>query len=110
MQKKIGQIIKELRRKKGYTQEQLAKILKIDDTVLSKIENGKRELEAPLLQSLSDIFEVSADYILGRQEKNNNENLFFFDMEGLTDEEIEDIKNHIEFVKWKSSQEKGNRK
>lgn len=110
MQKKIGQKIKNLRRKKGFTQEQLAEKLDIDDTVLSKIENGKRELEAPLLEAFADIFEVSTDYILGREEKSTNENLFFFDIEGLTEAEIEDIKRHIDYVKWKSEQERKNKK
>lgn len=38
---KIGETIREIREKKGYNQEQLAKIMKVSRTTISKIENGK---------------------------------------------------------------------
>ena len=38
---KMGESIKEIREKKGYNQEQLADIMKVSRTTISKIENGK---------------------------------------------------------------------
>ena len=38
---KMGVTIREIREKKGYNQEQLAKIMKVSRTTISKIENGK---------------------------------------------------------------------
>ncbi|MNU08997.1 hypothetical protein D3C72_2553120 [compost metagenome] len=63
---------------------------------------------------LAEYYEVSLDYLLTGKERSEKEtvdqgNLFFFDMDGLTEEEIEEIKRHINYVKWKSEQErKGN--
>ena len=38
---KMGESIREIREKKGYNQEQLAEIMKVSRTTISKIENGK---------------------------------------------------------------------
>ena len=38
---KIGETIREIREKKGYNQEQLADIMNVSRTTISKIENGK---------------------------------------------------------------------
>lgn len=107
MKKKIGQNIKSLREKKGYSQIDLSLKLGVDNTVLSKIENGKRNIEEELLCKIADILEVSTDAILLRSEPNlKNSNLFFFDKDDLTEQDIEDIKKHIEFVKWQAKQRK----
>jgi transcriptional regulator with XRE-family HTH domain len=105
----IGKQLKSLREKKGWSQIYVSEKLDIDNTILSKIESGKRGVEVPLLNKFADLFEVSTDYILGRKEisKVEKNSLFFFDMEGLTDEEIADIKRHIDYVKWKAEQERG---
>ena len=38
---KIGQSIKEAREKRGYSQDELAEIMEVNRTTISKIENGK---------------------------------------------------------------------
>lgn len=38
---KLGETIKEIRGKRGYNQEQLAEIMKVSRTTISKIESGK---------------------------------------------------------------------
>ena len=38
---KIGNTIREFRKKRGYSQDQLAEIMQVDRTTISKIENGK---------------------------------------------------------------------
>ncbi|WP_372745927.1 helix-turn-helix domain-containing protein [Lutibacter sp.] len=47
---KIGESIREIREKRGYSQIQLSEIMKIDRSTISKIENGK--------------FSFSIDYLL----------------------------------------------
>lgn len=56
--------IKELRLEKNLTQQTLAKCLSINQTTLSKLENGLAIPDAMLLISLSNFFHVSTDYIL----------------------------------------------
>ncbi|MCK9255460.1 MAG: DUF4065 domain-containing protein [Bacteroidales bacterium] len=59
--KQIGQRISELRKKKGLTQEELAKKLKISRPSLSQIELGNRSIDILELQKMSIILEFSID-------------------------------------------------
>ena len=63
-----GRRIQKLRKGKGLTQEQLASLLKVTDRHIRSVESGGRNASIDLLVSLSDIFNVSLDYlILGKQ-------------------------------------------
>ena len=50
---KMGESIREIREKKGYIQEQLAEIMKISWTTISKIENGKFNCNIDYLSKFS---------------------------------------------------------
>lgn len=63
---RIGERIKELREGRGWTQLELAQKLGINNSVLSRIEANKRPVEDILMAGLADLFEVDADYLLGR--------------------------------------------
>lgn len=63
---KIGERIRELREAKGWTQLELAQRLGINNSVLSRIEANKRPVEDVLMTGLADLFQVDADYLLGR--------------------------------------------
>lgn len=58
-------IIIQLRKDEGLTQQQVADYLKIDRSNYSKYELGKLELSIPMLISLSKLYHVTTDYILG---------------------------------------------
>lgn len=51
--KKIGESLRELREEKGYNQEQLAEIMKISRTTISKIESGKFNCSVDYLAKFS---------------------------------------------------------
>ena len=51
--KKIGESLREFREKKGFNQEQLAEIMKISRTTISKIENGKFNCSVDYLAKFS---------------------------------------------------------
>ena len=57
--------IKKLRQEKELTQVQLAGLLKIDQTTVSKWELEKALPDPQMLIKLSDFFDVSTDYLLG---------------------------------------------
>lgn len=57
--------IKMLREERGWTQAQLGKMLNVKDSAISKYETEKIPLTADTLKLLSEIFDVSVDYILG---------------------------------------------
>lgn len=62
--KKIGIRIKALREQAGYSQENLAALLKISRVSLSQIETGGRKTSAGEIAKLSKIFNVSSDALL----------------------------------------------
>ncbi len=57
--------IKKLRQEKGLTQTQLADLMNIDQTTVSKWELGKATPDTPILIRLAAYFDVSTDYLLG---------------------------------------------
>ncbi len=57
--------LKEARKQAGYTQKQIADILKIPQNTISRYETGEREPDFETLGKLIDFYEVSADWILG---------------------------------------------
>ncbi|WP_324825118.1 helix-turn-helix transcriptional regulator [Sinanaerobacter sp. ZZT-01] len=59
--------IKRLREEKGLTQSELGEILHVKDSAISKYESEKIPLTAETLRTLSKIFDVSIDYILGME-------------------------------------------
>ena len=60
--------LKEIRTEKMMTREQLAKELFVSVRLISYWENGKRECNFDTLIKLSEIFDVSIDYLLGKSD------------------------------------------
>jgi len=58
--------IRELRELHGWNQDDLGKRLNVKRAAVSKYENEKIPLTAETILKLSEIFNVSSDYILGR--------------------------------------------
>lgn len=62
----FGERLKELRKKKNLTQEQLAKTFYLNKSSISRYENDTQIPENELLQNIADYFNVSLDYLVGR--------------------------------------------
>lgn len=62
----FSQNLKMLRKQKGVTQQQLADILCVDKTSISKWENGFNYPNQNIQMMIADYFGVSVDYLLGR--------------------------------------------
>jgi len=63
-QKEIGRRISELRKDKGYSQDELSKILGLSRTSITQIELGNRNLTALELKRLTGVLSVSIDRLL----------------------------------------------
>ena len=63
-----GEKIKNLRKEKGLTQEQLADTIKIGRSALSLYETEARQPDPQTLRVFADYFNVSTDYLLGRSD------------------------------------------
>lgn len=102
-----------LRKVEGLSREQLATKLGVSYSTVAKYETGVREPDFNMLEKIADLFNVSSDYLLGRSDKQSSsierqsedENLFFFDEENITPEEMEELKKHLEFLRYKAGQE-----
>ena len=69
----IGERIKNLRKSKGYSQEELAKLINTTDKTISKWENNRLEPNITSLTLMSNIFNISIDYLVnGTNYKNSN--------------------------------------
>ena len=65
---KIGQRIQVRRKQRGYTQEQLADLMNVSIQMVSNLERGNKAIRIDNLIKLSEILEVSTDYILTGKE------------------------------------------
>ena len=61
----IGRAIKELRQKRGITQEELADALRVSVQTISRWENGANAPDLSMLPQLALYFSVTTDYLLG---------------------------------------------
>ena len=61
----LGQRLKELRKEKGLTQNEVAKALGLHSVTYLHYEKDQREPPLAILMQMSIYFEVSTDYLLG---------------------------------------------
>jgi HTH-type transcriptional regulator, competence development regulator len=128
----LGDRLRKLRLDKKLTQEELGKKINVTKVSISGYENGNRTPDTETLQKLADFFNVTTDYLLGRTDNPNPperddkelgtlakinqlikeygiEQMGFFDIEKwkhLSEEEIEEIIKHFEWVVHKAKERK----
>lgn len=60
-----GKRLREARKKAAMTLEQVAEIMNLTYTTISRYENEKRKMDPETLTAFCKLYQVSADYILG---------------------------------------------
>lgn len=73
-QKKVGHFLKELRKEKGITQEQLAEIFGVSGRTVSRWETGFNMPDIDILIQISDYYHINIREILDGERKNKNMN------------------------------------
>lgn len=73
---RFGELLAELRQDKGMTQRQLADILFVSVGTISNYEKGKHLPDVERLKMISDYFNVTTDYLLGRCSLNVSPDVF----------------------------------
>ncbi|MBO4678342.1 MAG: helix-turn-helix transcriptional regulator [Lachnospiraceae bacterium] len=68
-QKKVGGFLKELRKEKGLTQEQLAEQFGVSDRTVSRWENGNNMPDLDILIEISDFYDVDLREIFNGERK-----------------------------------------
>ena len=71
--------LKDLRNQKGLSQKEVAEYLGISQPAYANYERQAREADYDTLKKLSDYFNVSVDYLLGRTEQKQNDDITFDD-------------------------------
>lgn len=102
----FAQRLKELRKRTpSLTQLDMAKKLGIAKTTYASYEQGKRTPDIETQNKIADFFDVSLDYLHGRDQKNtfsaNQMTVAAHIDDEVTEEQMEDILNYIDFIKQK---------
>ncbi|MCD7785593.1 MAG: helix-turn-helix domain-containing protein [Oscillospiraceae bacterium] len=71
-QKKIGEFLKELRKEKGLTQEQLAEKFYVSNRTVSRWETGSNLLDISTLIELADFYDCDIREIINGERKSEN--------------------------------------
>lgn len=94
--------LKLLREEKQLSQAEIGKILYVSSQTIGHYENEKRDMPTSTLIKLTDFFNVSIDYFLGKSnERNPYKSNNFINLDDLSKEEVDDLKNQIEYIRWK---------
>ena len=92
----FGNTLKTLRLQNNFTQAQLAQRLGVTKSVISAYETGLRMPSYDVLISISQIFKVTTDYLLGLEKKQE------LDLSGLTEDEVQALTELIKAMKRRS--------
>lgn len=86
--------LKTLRNEHSWTQADLAQRINVSPKTIGTWERGTREPPIETITKLSDIFEVSSDYLLGKTDKKHYYDLTNKDKNGI-DKQIEDMMSGV---------------
>lgn len=71
-EKLIGERLREFRKRRGWTQAEVAEKLRTNQTLVSQYERGKLRLHGALIAAYAKALKVSADEILGLKKPKEN--------------------------------------
>ncbi len=74
--KNCGTRLKDARRRKGYTQEQLSELVDVDVKYISALENNRRFMSVDLAERVSKVLEVRTEFLLGIDEHKSNFDMY----------------------------------
>lgn len=106
--------LKELRKRKKMTQQELANIIGVTKLTILRWEKGDRQIKSDKAQQLAEYFNVSVGYLLGYEDNNSfvssvvNE-VDLLDPDNNTNNLNSDLKNKINLVKNLISEEQSDR-
>lgn len=99
--------IKQLRNEKNINQDVIAKLLGLEVAGVSKLETGRVPLKDEYIIKLSEYFNVSTDYLLGKSDIRNPEELKKvpfansggLDVDGLDNDDLLELQRQIDYIK-----------
>lgn len=107
----LGERIKSLRDKNGWTQTYFGEKLNLTKASISGYENDTRSPDKETLIKIANLFNVSTDYLLGNKTEEKEpyskkqQTLAAHIDDDISEEQMEDILEYIEFIKQKHKKE-----
>ena len=95
MIRELPEKLKQLRIKHGLSQKQVAERLGLSPSIVSGYETGERTPSTEVLLSLSYLYNVSTDYLLGRSTDRPQPVL---DTKGLNNEQLRALQGFIDTI------------
>ena len=89
--KVVGENIRKLRERAGFTQSNLAQFMHVDQSMVSKIESGDRSLSVSMLEKLATLFGVTVEQLESQADTVSPEFSFAFRGSDLSVDEMEAI-------------------
>ena len=93
----IGTRISSLRRQKGLTQEQLSELMDVSIQMVSNLERGNKAIKIDNLVRISEILEVSTDYLLSGKHTKNDVALLSKKISRLSETDFQMIELLVEY-------------
>ena len=99
--------IRELRKAKKVTMKELGNMIGVAESTMSLYETGKRKPDPETLSRLADYFNVSVDYLLGRDEEQPQAALSPADrqrrdveamLRAMSEADLEKVYDYVRFV------------
>lgn len=90
IERRISERMKTLRKESKLTQEQLAKYLQVDQSMVTKMENGTRVLNVEIIDKICNLFGCTEEYLTGESDVYIPLN-FAFRSNLITDDDLRSI-------------------
>lgn len=105
----FGTNLKKIRQDNDLTQEDLAKKINTSRSNIANYENDKNMPSIDILEKLSKIFNCSIDYLLGKSDIRNPDeikniqhaNSGGLNTDGLDEEDLKELQAQADYMKWK---------
>lgn len=92
----LGNILFDLRKRNGYTQIEVSKMLDIQQTTYSKYEKNQRQPDYEIIKKVANLYGVTTDYLLGRTTGTENDITYYNNL--LSNEEKERLLKMCELM------------
>ena len=94
----IGKRIQRLRESKGLSAKKLCSLLDINTSTYSKLENDRKSIDVEELRKFTKYYGISADYILGIDNPQEDIVMYMKREKKLSDEDIKEVQMVISMM------------
>jgi transcriptional regulator with XRE-family HTH domain len=102
----FGERLRSLRNGRGLTQKDFGKLFQLSESAIGMYERNQREPSLELVRRIADYFEVSIDYILGRDHYLSDGRTHYSAADHWTEEERDLADALIQTIRLRKSREK----